>query len=157
MYPLFVDGRSATWTAPNAFEIKPDAKRFETWEVSQALMFGLTAAIRYAHTTGIEHIQFYNRKLMERLRANLTAIPNVRMFDKGSVNCNILTFNKGSNLLDTIKAHLDAHHVYYSISTMEWGLIDFQKKGIDWAIRLSPHYFNTMDEIDRVSEIIEAL
>jgi selenocysteine lyase/cysteine desulfurase len=40
---------------------------------------------------------------------------------------------------------------------MEWGLIDFQKKGIDWAIRLSPHYFNTMDEIDRVSEIIEAL
>jgi selenocysteine lyase/cysteine desulfurase len=79
------------------------------------------------------------------------------MFDKGSVNCNILTFNKGSNLLDTIKAHLDAHHVYYSISTMEWGLIDFQKKGIDWAIRLSPHYFNTMDEIDRVSEIIEAL
>ena len=33
----------------------------------------------------------------------------------------------------------------------------FDKKGVDWAIRISPHYFNTIEEIDMVCEIIKSI
>jgi selenocysteine lyase/cysteine desulfurase len=76
------------------------------------------------------------------------------VFDNGSQTCNILTFRKDGKSLEQIKQHLEINNVFFSISQKHWGLIDFQKKGIDWAIRLSPHYFNTIDEIDKASEII---
>jgi selenocysteine lyase/cysteine desulfurase len=59
--------------------------------------------------------------------------------------------------MDVIKNKLDKNNIFYSISQKEWGVLDFKKKGIDWAIRLSPHYFNTTDEINKVSEIIEQI
>jgi len=40
---------------------------------------------------------------------------------------------------------------------LEWGLIDFKEKGVDWVIRFSPHYFNTMAEMDKVAEILAAV
>jgi selenocysteine lyase/cysteine desulfurase len=36
-------------------------------------------------------------------------------------------------------------------------LIDFSKKEVNWAIRLSPHYFNTAEEINATAEIISNL
>jgi selenocysteine lyase/cysteine desulfurase len=50
-----------------------------------------------------------------------------------------------------------SHDVYFSVNTLPWALLDFEKKKIDWAVRLSPHYFNTPDEIDQVSAILESL
>ena len=47
-YPLLVDMHGATWTDPDAFELTPDARRFETWEIAYALVLGLGAAARYA-------------------------------------------------------------------------------------------------------------
>ena len=31
---------------------------------------------------------------------------------------------------------------------------DFDRKGVQWALRLSPHYYNTMEEVDRVFEVL---
>lgn len=152
--PLYVDGGGATWTKLNHFEVLESAKRFETWEAPYSLIIGLREALHYANEVGIDNIQFYNRKLMTRLRENLSNVYNLRLFDNGSKTCNILTFRKDGKSLEKIKEKLDFYNVFYSISEKQWGLIDFDKKGIDWVIRLSPHYFNTIQEIDRVSEII---
>ena len=103
----------------------------------------------------MEHIQAYNEKIMKQLRANLSSIPNVVLFDNGLNTSNILTFRKGNVPLKRISNILDKNKVYYSVSNKEWGLIDFNKKGIEWAIRLSPHYFNTIEEMDKVSQTIE--
>jgi len=43
------------------------------------------------------------------------------------------------------------------VSTLEWGLIDFKDKGVEWVIRFSPHYFNTMTEMDKVAGILDAV
>jgi selenocysteine lyase/cysteine desulfurase len=29
-----------------------------------------------------------------------------------------------------------------------FGIIDFDEKGVEWAIRASPHYYNTISEFD---------
>lgn len=155
--PLFIDGNGATWTDKDRYMIGNTARRFEMFEVPYALKLGLARALRYANELGMANIEAYNARLTGRLRENLRSIAGVETFDRGSEYCNILTFRKHDYTLESIKQHLDLHHVYYSVSTKSWGFIDFSKKGIDWAIRLSPHYFNTIAEIDRVSELIATL
>lgn len=155
--PLFIDLRGATWTGIDKFEIMESAKRFESWEVPYALVTGLKEAIKYTNKIGIGHIQAYNQKIMKRLRVNLSSIPNVNLFDKGSNTSNLLTFIKEGKSLEEISYNLDQNHVYYSVSLKKYAFIDFSKKGIDWAVRLSPHYFNTIEEIDKVSEIIKEI
>lgn len=156
-FPLFIDGGGATWTKADQFEILQTAKRFETWEAPYALVVGFGEALRYTNEIGIDNIQSYNRELMTHLRNNLTSLSKVRLFDNGSKLCNILTFRKEGKSLEEIEKVLDLNNVFFSVSQKEWGVIDYNKKGIDWTIRLSPHYFNTLEEMDKVSEIIEAI
>jgi len=157
MHPLFIDGHGAEWTDIEDFRLYPSAKRFETFESSRALQMGITEALRYLNTVGIQNVQSYNEGIIKRLRNNLSAIPTIQMYDNGSSTSNILTFRKTNKSIEDIKSILDKNKVYFSISSRAYGLIDFDKKGIDSVIRLSPHYFNTMEEIDKVSEIIESI
>jgi len=156
-YPLFIDGKGAIWKTAGEFEIEPSAKRFETWERPCALQMGLIEALKYLDKIGIDKVEAYNFNLMKRFRQNLSSIPNVKLYDKGSKKCNILTFNKHHKSLEEITTALKSNHVFFSVSDKHWGVIDFEKKGVEWLIRLSPHYFNTIEEIDRVSEIIEGI
>ena len=80
----------------------------------------------------------------------------MHQYDYGSQTADLVTFRKEGVTLEQLQTHLDAHQVYYSVSTLNWGLIDFQEKGVDWVIRFSPHYINTLEEMDRVADIIES-
>lgn len=157
LHPLFIDGRSATWKEEAIYAVDPTARRYETWEVPYALMMGLREAFRYVTDLGIEQIAAHNSSLMEPFRAALRNIDGVEVFDKGSRQCNILTWRKTGTSLEKTQRVLDAQNIYHSVSTRSWGLIDFDKKGIEWAIRFSPHYFNNADELGRVAEIIKEL
>jgi len=157
MAPLMIDGWGAKWTGLNDFTMKDSAKRFETWERSYALVVGLTEAIRYANEIGMDIIEERNQELQAHLRNNLTNLEGVRVYDKGSQMGNLVTFRKMGIDLATLTAHLDDHEVYYSVSTLEWGLIDFKEKEVEWVIRFSPHYFNTIAEMDKVTGILNAV
>ena len=155
--PLLIDGWGAKWTDLNQFEMKSSAKRFETWERPYALIIGLTEAIRYANEIGMDLIEERNTELQSHLRHNLSTLEGVTVYDKGSRLGNLITFKKADISLEDLKEHLDDHNVFYSVSTLEWGLIDFKEKGVEWVIRFSPHYFNTLAEMDRVTEILAAV
>lgn len=155
--PLYIDGGGAVWTREQEYQVLPTARRFQTWEKPYALMMGLTTAIQYATTIGLANIEVYNQQLMQRLKHNLAAIPSVAVFDKGAKTCNLLTFRKGDKSASSIQKVLAEHSVFHGLSTKEWGVIDYGKKGVDWTIRLSPHYFNTLEEMDRLTEIIESI
>ncbi|MEK6479496.1 aminotransferase class V-fold PLP-dependent enzyme [Catalinimonas sp. 4WD22] len=155
--PLFIDLRGAEWTSSDQFQMIESAKRFESWEIPYALLIGLKEAVAYANAVGIEHIETYNQQLMHQLRERLVSIAGVKLFDQGSRTCNILTFQKEGKSLAQIKACLDAQNVFYSTTAKSSAIIDFEKKGIDWVVRLSPHYFNTIEEMDRVADIIQKM
>ena len=55
-----------------------------------------------------------------------------------------------------MKQIMDAGKVSYSVGFRHFALIDFNKKNVDWVIRLSPHYFNTIEEVDQVVDILES-
>ncbi len=157
IYPLTIDGGGAIWSEENDYKITPNAKRFEMWEKSYALQLGLSEAIRYANSIGMDNIEAYNKTLMAHFRNNLDTIKGVKSYDRGSRQGNILTFRKEGKSLEEMQRRLNEEKIYYSVSEKEWGFIDFGKKNVDWVVRLSPHYFNTIDEIDRTCEIIDSI
>ena len=74
-YPLYIDMRGAAWTAADAFELAPDARRFENWEFSYALLLGLGEAARYANEVGIARGGARARALAARVRRELGERP----------------------------------------------------------------------------------
>ena len=152
--PLFIDMQGATWTSAGTYEVKMNGKRFEEWEFSYANLVGLTEAVRYANNIGIEKIQSYNLKLSQILRSSLARIPKIKIMDKGSNLSSIVTFYIEGIELDKLCNFLTENNVIYSVSHKEYAIIDMTEKGVDWVIRLSPHYFNTIEEIENVVDIL---
>ena len=155
--PLMPDLRGAEWTGSDKFSTMEDAKRFEFWEFQYAGVLGLKAAASYANKIGMPSIAAYNKVITDRLRKGLSLIAGVRLLDRGSRLSNIVTIRKSAVEESDMKAFLDQHQVYYSVTQASSALYDFKNKGIDWALRLSTHYFNTEDEVDRLLEKIEAM
>ena len=155
--PLRLDGWSANWVGTNKFEFHESARRYEVYEQSYSCTLGFKEAIKYANDIGLDNIYTYNQELLTRLRSNLESHGDILFLDKGEHLVNIFTFQKKGVSKSEIDLALTKNEVYFSSMFSGTALIDFNKKGIDWLIRLSPHYFNTMDEMDRVSEIIKEI
>ncbi|MEO8147853.1 MAG: aminotransferase class V-fold PLP-dependent enzyme [Bacteroidia bacterium] len=155
--PLFIDMRGADWINTNEYKIQSSAKRFELWELNCASLIGLAEAVRYANNIGLENIYEYNQTLIKKLRENCSQIAGLKLLDLGIELSNILTFRIDGFERNEIEEALRNANVVFSVSGKENAFIDFDKKGIDWAIRFSPHYFNTLEEIERVTEIVKGM
>ena len=155
--PLYIDLQGATWVNSDTFTMVDTARRFETWESPYALIMGLNEAIKYALNVGMSSIKANNDRLCTLLRSNLNNIPGVAQFDKGTSKGSLITFKKKDLTKEQTIKFLNDHSVYYSMSTREGALIDYDKKKVDWCIRISPHYFNTKAEIEHLSELIESM
>ncbi len=157
MYPYLLDANGAIWKERDDFQLVEGAVRFESWERSYALQAGLTKAVSYVNSLGIKNIASRNARLQHRFLDGLKSISRVRLLDRGSNTCNIITLIKEGPSREKMEAVLTEANIYYSVSTLEWGLLDFRKKGTSWAIRFSPHYFNIEDELDKVCEVIDQM
>ncbi len=151
--PILLDMRGAHWSEYNNYELFKTAKRFEHWEVSYAAVLGMMEAVQYANIIGLNNIENYNKKLAETLRNNLEN-GGFKVLDIGKNLSSIVTFCGPDNDLDNIQKVLKKNNVFFSVSYKNSALIDFTDKKVDGAVRLSPHYFNTLEEIEKVSDIL---
>jgi selenocysteine lyase/cysteine desulfurase len=150
-YPLFVDMRGARWVNAGKFEIDPTARRFEDWEFPYALVLGLGEAVRYALEIGISVVQTSAWDLASYARSRLRAIPGLRLFDRGRKQCAIVTAALAGWTGGEIVAELAKLGINTSASLREYGILDFDSKGVDSVVRISPHYYNTREEIDQLT------
>nr|WP_314491133.1 aminotransferase class V-fold PLP-dependent enzyme [uncultured Chryseobacterium sp.] len=151
--PVFLDMSGAKWSEYNDYQLFKTAKRFEHFETSYASLSGFTEAVKYANTVGLDHIKDYNKKLSEKLRENLQN-SGFKILDRGNRLSSIVTFCSADRDLENIQKVLKEHNILFSVSYKFAALIDFTDKNVDGAIRFSPHYFNTMEEIEEVSGIL---
>ncbi len=151
-HPLLVDMHGATWTDPDRFELTPDARRFESWEIAHALVLGLGAAVRYALDVGLETARDRSHALADYARARLAELPGVRVLDRGATRCAIVTAEPAGRPGEEIKLALRARGINTSSPERDDAVIDMDEKGARSAIRISPHYYNTAGEIDWASE-----
>ena len=147
-HPLLVDMHGATWTDPDAFELTPDARRFESWEMSHALTLGVGAAVRYALAVGLETARDRARSLARYARERLAGVRDVRVLDRGPELCAIVTVQPGKRDGVEIKLALRARGINTSSPDRSDAVIDMDEKRATSALRISPHYYNTTEEID---------
>lgn len=147
--PPFLDLHAATWTATDRFEIRPDAKRFETYETYVAGRIGLGVAVDYALALGLEAIAHRIRHLAAALRERLAAMPGVTVTDRGAELCGIVTFTREGAPAPSIRRQLAARRINVSVSPVTSARLDLESRGLTELVRASVHYYNIEDEIDR--------
>jgi cysteine desulfurase/selenocysteine lyase len=157
LHPSVVDVRAATWVERDRYELRPDARRFETWEVSHALRLGLGRAIDYALDLGLEGIWRTVRTLAESLRRELAEVPYVVVHDLGLVKCGIVTFTAQGWEAHELRSALSTHGVNVDVSEVVDTRLDFEARDLQPMIRASVHYYNTDDEVMRFVRLIRLL
>lgn len=156
-HPLLVDMHGATWIDTDVFDLTPDARRFETWEFAYALVLGLGAAARYALDVGLETARDRARELAAYVRQRLETVPGVRVLDRGPELCAIATASIAGRDSKEIKLALRARGINTSSPHREDAVIDMDEKGASSALRISPHYYNTKEEIDNAVGVLEEI
>ncbi len=155
--PPFLEVRSATWIAPDRYEVAPGARRFETWDRNVAGLLGLGAAIDHALGWGIEAIEARVAALGDGLRQRLGAVEGVAVHDKGLRRCGIVTFTvAGADAAEALR-RLAAERVNTFVSPVTSAQLDLPARGLGDLVRASVHYVNTEEELDRAAEAVASL
>jgi selenocysteine lyase/cysteine desulfurase len=156
--PLYIDMRGADWTAADAYTLAPSARRFENWEFAYALLMGFGEAARYALEVGVDRGGRRARDLAAMLRERLAGLPRCRVLDLGRELAAIVTVEVGGWDAADLMERLRARKINTNATGREDALIDMDQKRAATVLRLSPHYYNTEDEIDlAVQAIAEAV
>jgi selenocysteine lyase/cysteine desulfurase len=146
--PLFIDMRGADWIEKDEYKQQPDAKRFEDWEFAYATVIGSSEAIKYCRNIGEDKIWQQVKLLSGYLRKELSQLKNVRILDRGPELGASVTLS----IKDASSTHVVNEYLQRKINVVAtyrgYAVIDFDEKQVEWAIRVSPHYYNTVDEID---------
>ncbi|MCE7924091.1 MAG: aminotransferase class V-fold PLP-dependent enzyme [Haliscomenobacteraceae bacterium CHB4] len=151
---LLPDMRSADWTGPDEYVTAPGAHRFEYWEMSPALVLGSKAAAEYALAVGMDWIEQRVKMLANLTRQRLRELPGVQVLDKGTELCGIITAFAPQWDPKQLLEKLRAENINCRLSSLAVAQIDFPRKGVTWALRVSPHYYNTEEEVERMAEVI---
>lgn len=155
--PLFIDMYGARWQGPDSYRALDTAARFEDWEFSYASVLGCAAAVRYAREVGVAAGGRRARRLAARLREALAAVDGVAVLDKGPDPAALVTFTIEGWEPGPFKAAMDARRINSALSFREFAQYDFGDKDVDWCLRLSPHYYNTEEEIDEAATAVAEL
>ncbi|MDQ0994401.1 aminotransferase class V-fold PLP-dependent enzyme [Streptomyces sp. V3I7] len=147
LVPQVLDLHAATWTAPDRYEVRPDARRFETWEANYAARLGFGAALDHALSWGLPKIQDQVTSLAATLRERLGEIPGVRVHDRGVRRCGITTFTVDGVAAERVASDLAAQGLNVSVSGVSSTRLDMEERGLEEVVRASVHYYNTDEEM----------
>ncbi|MDA1071051.1 MAG: aminotransferase class V-fold PLP-dependent enzyme [Proteobacteria bacterium] len=134
--PPVLDLHSAVWTAPDTYEMRPDARRYENWENNVAGKIGLGVAVEHALSWGLENIAARNA---------------------GRRQCAIVTFSHDRLAPQEIAAALAGQAIAIGTSSRSSTLIDFQARNLPPLCRAAVHYHNTEEELARLAAAVAAL
>jgi len=145
--PCFPDYHSARYAGPDAIAFMEGAKRFETYEHNVAAKLGLIRAVDYFLEAGPERVEARVRALSDELQEALRVAGMEVLPGQAS---GIVVFVHPRLDTDQVKAGLAEQGINVSISTRH-----FEKPA--QGLRASVHYYNTSEEIERLSTALSGL
>jgi selenocysteine lyase/cysteine desulfurase len=91
------------------------------------------------------------------LRAGLADIPGVRVQDRGRELAAIVSFIPGAAEPAAVVRGLRERSINASWTPRTSATIDMDEKGAAGIVRLSPHYYNVPEELERALEGVAAI
>ena len=156
--PPFLDLHAATWAAPDRYEIRDDARRFENWETNYAGKLGLAVAIDYALDWGMdaiwERVQAARGRLAERVERRS---PASRVRDIGAEQCGIVTFTVDGVRAPDDPAGAGGAGDQRDVSHRHLDPVRHGSARPERVVRASVHYYNDEAEIERFCDAVAAL
>lgn len=155
--PAMIDHFGAPWVARDRYELRDDARRFETWENSYALRAGLGAAIDYADQIGIDQIQDRVSLLADETRQALSEVTSVKVRDLGQAPCGIVSFSIDGCEPQPIVQQMAASGYAIGVSSPSSTRLDSERRNLPTLLRIAPHYYNTEAEVRGAVECLASL
>ncbi len=146
--PAMIDHFSAPWIEADRYALRPDARRFETWEKNYAARLGLGAAVDYALGLGLDAIKTRCLDLTNGLREELKRVPRLTLHDLGRQRAAIVSLSIDGLASEAIRSELTRQAINVSVSKPSSTLLDASARNLPTVLRVSPHYYNSEDEID---------
>lgn len=150
--PAMIDHFGAPWMSRDRYQLRDDARRFETWENSYALRAGLGAAFDYAESIGIEAIEKRVAALAGYCRDLLSRHAAIRLRDIGRQQCGIVSFSVEGQDPETIVSQLRTAGFAIGSSQASSTRLDSERRNLSTVLRMAPHYYNTESELEACVE-----
>lgn len=152
--PPGIDGVSTVWDAASGLTTQPGMAKFEEFEAPIAAQVGLASAVQQTLALGMRNIESRVSGLAFMLRSALTSIDGVEVHDTAARRCGIVTFSVDGVAGDEVVAAASRRDASIGVSTANWAAIDMTAKGLREVVRVSPHIYNTDEEVSRVVEAV---
>lgn len=154
--PAQRDVFSAPWTA-EGFDLRNDARRFETSEVSFALLAGLGNALHEINQLGIERVWQRVLQTSARIREALRQIPGITLHDLGRTHSGLIAFNLAGWDSFELKQRLGVKRINIGANGVAYTPLDMQARGLSSVARISVSPLNTDDDIELLVKALREL
>lgn len=156
--PACLDVLSAPWDG-EGFSVRNDARRFETSEVSFALLAGLDNALAEAAAVGIARINTRIGELAGRLRRELSVIEGLTLHDLGATDhqSGLIAFNLRGWDAFSLKERLARDRINIGANGVPYTPLDMQARGLDSVGRISVSYLNVGSEIEALVQALRGI
>ena len=154
--PAQRDVFSAPWTA-DGFDLRNDARRFETSEVSYALLAGLGNALQEINRLGTEQVWETIKQTSQQIREALRQIPGIALHDLGTRQSGLIAFNLAGWEAFELKRRLGLQGINIGANGVAYTPLDMQARGLSSVARISVSPLNNADDIERLLAALGAL
>jgi cysteine desulfurase / selenocysteine lyase len=155
--PPGTDATNTVWNTDGSMRITAKMNRFEEFEAPIASYVGLASAAKQALKLGVDATGDRIRMLADQFRADLQTIDRVTVQDAAPNRCGIVTFTVDGTAPGDVVAAAAKNNASISASSATWATLDMSAKSLDQVVRVSPHYYNTTEELGRVLEAVGTL
>jgi cysteine desulfurase/selenocysteine lyase len=134
--------------------LRSNARRFEAWERNVAAEIGLAVAIEYFLEVGIDWAHHRITALASYILDRLRSVPGVFVLPTDELRSGVvgLTVPGGEPAVVALRSYLRERSVHVSSMAYIDAPLDYAARGIDAVLRISPHYYNTDNEVDTLCE-----
>ncbi|MGG5239717.1 aminotransferase class V-fold PLP-dependent enzyme [Pseudomonas lurida] len=145
--PAQRDVFSAPWTN-QGFDLRNDARRFETSETSFALLAGLGNALQEMNRLGIERVWERVSRTSERIREALRGMAGVTLHDLGTRQSGLIAFNLDGWDAFELKRRLGLKRINIGANGVAYTPLDMQARGLESVARVSVSPLNNDHDIE---------
>lgn len=149
LVPGQLDVLSAPWDG-EGFPVRADARRFETSEVSVALLAGLANALEEFNRLGAARIRQRIDGLCRQLRQRLGTVNGLTLHNLGAIDqqSGLIAFTLDGWDSVELKQRLAQRGINIGANGVAYTPLDMQARGLDSIARIAVSYLNTEQETD---------